>query len=116
LTSSAGTSSSWNCGRLVVQCLGCHIAIESPTEISASGGSVRIFRASKVEFVAEQWEYVASVTTTADEIVGQWKDIWGVQTPRIPRDVMLGPIAEFVGVYRRSSDASGKMTFTDVEP
>ena len=101
--------------RVIVQCIGCHIVIEAPTEVSVSGGTVRIVQAAKVEFVNEDSDYLASVTTRGDEVVGHWTDIWGLQTPRVPKD-SGAPIAELVGVYRRSYDsASGATTYTGIE-
>jgi hypothetical protein len=100
--------------RVIVQCVGCHITIEAATEVSVRGNTVRILQAAKVEFVNEDSDYIASVTTSGDEIVGHWTNIWGLQTPHVPK-LSDAPIAELVGVYRRCIDsATGETTYTDL--
>src|SRR5258708_8602615 len=67
------------------------VSIESPGDVSASDGTVRIFSAAKVELVRER--AIGSVQTNGNEIVVRLP-VSGVS--RVPRDAVVTPLAEFV--------------------
>ena len=81
--------------RVIMTCWGgIVISIESPTDVSASDGTVTIFSAAKVELVRDR--VIGSVATKGNEIVVQLPVTGEV---RVPRDAVLTPLAEFVFAY-----------------
>jgi hypothetical protein len=90
-------------GRVTIRCRGGYVvSIDSPTDVSASDGTVRIFSAAKVELIRER--VIASVATAGDEIV-VLLPVAGAS--RVTRAAVLTPVAEFVYVYP-SPPASGE--------